>query len=192
MSLLIAHKEWAPTRKVDPDGSMNALRADVEACRKELRGGGTTVYKPGDRNLSRGDRGPDVAWLQRFLNIPDDGSYGPQTEAAVRDYQAARGLTVDGKCGPQTWASVLGEDDMPTAKEIVNELLQRRINDGGKGGTYTVEAYLVQTNLKVSRLVGQVREIVREAAEAGGTPDEIAERVAQRLAADPPKDEDPA
>ena len=32
-----------------------------------------------------------------------DGSYGPQTAAAVKRFQKRKGLTVDGKVGPQTW-----------------------------------------------------------------------------------------
>lgn len=31
-----------------------------------------------------------------------DGSLGPNTEAAIRDFQIAKGLTVDGRLGPQT------------------------------------------------------------------------------------------
>ena len=32
-----------------------------------------------------------------------DGSYGPRTAAAVKRFQMRKGLTVDGKVGPQTW-----------------------------------------------------------------------------------------
>ncbi len=50
----------------------------------------------------RGDRGPTVAELQRRLNQfgfdagPVDGIYGRLTEAAVRSFQAAAGLSVSG------------------------------------------------------------------------------------------------
>lgn len=40
--------------------------------------------------------------------IATDGSYGQQTEAAVRKYQRNRGLIVDGKVGPQTWEKLAG------------------------------------------------------------------------------------
>lgn len=47
-----------------------------------------------------------VAPVQRALGVPADGVYGPQTRAAVRAYQAKKGLVVDGVVGPQTLASL--------------------------------------------------------------------------------------
>lgn len=37
-----------------------------------------------------------------------DGSFGADTLAAVKKYQKAKGLTVDGNVGPKTWAKLLG------------------------------------------------------------------------------------
>lgn len=50
--------------------------------------------------------GPSVVWLQQRLGIPADGSFGPQTDAAVRHYQSAHGLKPDGVVGPATWGSL--------------------------------------------------------------------------------------
>jgi peptidoglycan DL-endopeptidase CwlO len=59
------------------------------------------------RSGTRGGRHHYIrAWwvvpVQRALNLPPDGLYGPQTRLAVRRFQARRGLAVDGVVGPQT------------------------------------------------------------------------------------------
>lgn len=59
--------------------------------------------KPGSRTLKLGLTGPDVAYLQRWLGIPDDDEFGPATEKRVRWYQKMRGIAVDGVVGPKTW-----------------------------------------------------------------------------------------
>ena len=62
------------------------------------------------QNLQRGSKGEDVKKVQNFLGITADGDFGPNTEAAVREYQSENGLNVDGIVGSQTWAS-MGLDD---------------------------------------------------------------------------------
>ncbi len=58
--------------------------------------------------ISMGDRGEDVRWIQRRLQMhefdpgPADGVFGPRTDAAVRAFQRARKLEVDGIVGPLT------------------------------------------------------------------------------------------
>jgi len=59
--------------------------------------------------LRRGARGNDVVILQQSLGIPADGDFGPQTESAVRTFQARKGLDADGVVGPRTWAALLGK-----------------------------------------------------------------------------------
>jgi hypothetical protein len=57
--------------------------------------------------LHPGDRGPSVAELQRRIGVADDGSYGPNTELAIRQFQFTRGLEADGIVGLATWTAVL-------------------------------------------------------------------------------------
>ncbi|MGO9763621.1 MAG: peptidoglycan-binding protein [Solirubrobacteraceae bacterium] len=57
--------------------------------------------------LSSESEGRQVQLLQKALGgIKVDGVFGPETEAAVRSFQASRGLTVDGVVGPQTSAAL--------------------------------------------------------------------------------------
>lgn len=56
--------------------------------------------------LKKGSKGMWVNLLQRMLYLTPDGAFGPVTEKAVIAYQKACNLKVDGKVGPQTWASL--------------------------------------------------------------------------------------
>ena len=44
-----------------------------------------------------------VRAVQSRLSISVDGIYGPLTESAVKGFQSARGLYVDGVVGNRTW-----------------------------------------------------------------------------------------
>lgn len=61
----------------------------------------------GARVLREGDHGPDVLWVQRFLGITADSSFGTKTHDAVKVYQHMRGLDADGVVGKITWANLL-------------------------------------------------------------------------------------
>ncbi|HEX6312158.1 MAG TPA: peptidoglycan-binding protein, partial [Acidimicrobiia bacterium] len=70
------------------------------------------MARPAD--LARGDRGEAVRDLQQRLaalghdsTADEPGEFGDATEAAVRAFQAARGLDVDGICGRHTWAGLV-------------------------------------------------------------------------------------
>lgn len=74
----------------------------------------------------------DILYLQRALNatglnesapLSEDGLFGPETERALRLFQAQQGLVVDGMPGPRTWAALQQWDDGPA--RITPEDLQR-------------------------------------------------------------------
>lgn len=73
-----------------------------------------TVLTPAEYypTLKKGSKGEYVLCWQRYLNLSgfpcglEDGIFGKNTERAVKDYQASRGLVADGIIGPKTWNSV--------------------------------------------------------------------------------------
>jgi hypothetical protein len=61
---------------------------------------------------TRGARGVDTTAVQYLLqarghSVTADGVFGSGTEAAVRAFQAGRGLAVDGVVGPATWGALV-------------------------------------------------------------------------------------
>lgn len=66
--------------------------------------------------LKKGSKGNQVRAMQTLLigyghscgSSGADGSFGSATEKALMAYQKARGLSVDGHCGPKTWSKLLG------------------------------------------------------------------------------------
>lgn len=62
--------------------------------------------------LKLGDKNDYVLHWQKFLNLngylcgKEDGKFGKNTETAVKAFQMAKGLAVDGVIGPKTWASI--------------------------------------------------------------------------------------
>ena len=68
--------------------------------------------------VSLGSRGDAVRGVQeefQFRNLSGDpskglqvdGIFGPKTDASVRDFQRALGITVDGIVGPVTWRALV-------------------------------------------------------------------------------------
>ena len=63
--------------------------------------------------LKKGSKNATVKTLQQLLNAKGyscgtvDGSFGSKTDTAIKTFQKAKGLTVDGCCGQNTWTALL-------------------------------------------------------------------------------------
>ena len=118
-----------------------------------------------------GSRGSDVVRIQKLLGIAADGIYGPQTAAAVRSFQAAHHLQVDGIVGRQTWTSLLAGGHHVTTSQVrpwlqlgstgsyVREAQQRLgglVADGifGRQTRAAVVAFQARHHLQVDGVVG--------------------------------------
>ncbi len=130
--VVAARSAWTPWRTPTmppPCSAAQAERGDVEGClltgpggTNAERGFGTPpfpVAAPGEvlpwENLRIGDEGPMVTTVQVALNehgasISTDGSFGPVTEAAVKEFQRSVGLRATGVVNEAT-ADALGVEN---------------------------------------------------------------------------------
>lgn len=104
----------------------------------------------GDRTLAKGAKGSEVKELQKRLTQIGyqvgkvDGVYGANTEAAVKRFQKARGITADGIAGDKTIKELkrlTGESTTSGGKEVGYknqdvQLLARAVYSEGRGEPY--------------------------------------------------------
>ena len=70
--------------------------------------------------LKNGSKGPEVKLLQEKLGISGaDGDFGPATEAKLKTWQTANGLTADGIAGPTTLGKLGISEVAPTPSVAV-------------------------------------------------------------------------
>jgi putative chitinase len=100
------------TRRIN--GGLNGLhdrKAYLAKAKTALGGVATPDASATTSVLRQGDKNASVTLLQTKLNaagyqVGADGDFGPGTDAAVKQFQAAKGLTADGIVGPRTWAAL--------------------------------------------------------------------------------------
>jgi N-acetyl-anhydromuramyl-L-alanine amidase AmpD len=115
-AMVCGHKEWAPDRKIDPNGiDMHRFRVQIAELLGDPR---PNRCLEAHVILRVGDRGEPVRHMQRLLiaNGHDlsregglDGIFGQGTQQELRAYQTHRPNecgAADGICGPRTWASL--------------------------------------------------------------------------------------
>ncbi len=78
--------------------------------------------------------GNPVSRLQSALRMSPDGTFGPQTEAAVKRLQARHGLNVDGVVGPSTW-SILGIQSEETLKPPASAVQHESNSSAGESSS---------------------------------------------------------
>jgi peptidoglycan hydrolase-like protein with peptidoglycan-binding domain len=105
------HKEYAlpQGRKPDPTFDMDDFRFKVGLIMSGAapRPSVIPAVDAGNRRtLRRGDTGEAVAKVQMAVGVATNGTFGPATEAAVREFQRQHGLVPDGIVGPRTWAAI--------------------------------------------------------------------------------------
>ena len=87
--------------------------------------------------LKKGSSGTQVKYLQRaliglgYLNGTADGQYGSKTAEAVRDYQRAYGLGVDGSAGKNTMTSIKN-----TIVALQSDLTRKGYDANGVDGVF--------------------------------------------------------
>lgn len=78
-----------------------------------------------DKVLSLGSTGPEVSYLQHLLGIPEDGKFGPITEAALQDAKCFSTTTLntfaDQRCENFTDEEYHG--DFSSGTDIFNSIL---------------------------------------------------------------------
>ena len=93
--------------------------------------------------VQNGSQGHPIRTLQLLLrarghNLAVDGIFGSVTEAAVKAFQTAKGLTADGVVAPQTWSALIIQVKKGSSGDAVRgvqEEFQFRSGEPGKGLT---------------------------------------------------------
>lgn len=134
-SAIRAHDWEAIERRYNGGGFGGKYAAKMERAYRRLSGRSSPVV------LRIGSTGGEVKRLQRLLQIEVDGRFGPETDEAVRDFQAAAGLPVDGMVGKRTWGALSERTGAkPAAQEVPRDDMLDKVGKvvGGAGGVGAV------------------------------------------------------
>lgn len=126
----------------------------------------------GDRILSIGDRGADVAQLQKMLELEADGDFGPATLEAVKTAQSELIGSADGIVGPVTLKALelwlqpqlpeqSKEVPMTDNQRLIHELLHTQVPREGSelGGHTTLHAVLANIDAAFESLRADVKRL---------------------------------
>ncbi|MGH2831236.1 MAG: peptidoglycan-binding domain-containing protein [Solirubrobacteraceae bacterium] len=102
----------AAAQLTDPPRTESQEAAPQEVAQQTATTGGGTQAPQSEQAsahaaaASQSPKTNPVVRLQEKLGVSVDGTFGPETETAVRSYQDKHGLDVDGVVGPATWDSL--------------------------------------------------------------------------------------
>lgn len=80
-------------------------------------------------DLRRDTWGASVYLVQRELGIVTDGEFGSDTESAVRTFQKAHGLSVDGVVGPVSWSTMAAHSNNITSGQNRTDMYVVKFTD---------------------------------------------------------------
>ena len=163
-------KAYQEARQLDPDGicgektwqSLTLEEPFEEEVLIDQNGDYTTICE-------MGDTGNTVKQLQQrlatvyYLNVT--GTYDAATDACVRAYQQANGITANGNVGPITWNRLFpilklgrgSKDEVRALQMLLCNQKHRVLIDGifGTGTQAAVKAYQTLRNLTSDGIVGE-------------------------------------
>jgi len=112
--------------------------------------------------LKKGLAGEPVRRLQAKLGVEADGSFGPNTETALKDWQKKNGLAADGIAGPDTFMT-MGLYELillkqgtrgDTVKKLQEKLALPADGQFGPGTEKAVRDYQLKNGLVVDGVAG--------------------------------------
>ena len=113
--------------------------------------------------LKNGSKGEDVKTLQTKLGLTADGSFGPGTEKAVKEWQLSNGLTSDGVVGDGTWSKMFGSTEVikedvviPSGGSLNIEKLRGHVPDSVIAQIpETAKKFNITNNLRLAHFLSQ-------------------------------------
>jgi peptidoglycan hydrolase-like protein with peptidoglycan-binding domain len=115
--------------------------------------------------LTTGNEGRQVRLLQSELGIKADGVYGPETEAAVKQFQASRGLVVDNVVGPATSAALAKHDPPVLSGAAVLDQITEDVHSNVSAGDHSERGASTRTTAATTQEEAQQTEQAQQAAQ---------------------------
>lgn len=160
------HQDWSGKycpHRILSEGRWNSFLKRIKAELDKLNKTPPTKISENERLLKLTNpymRGDDVKQLQENLNslgynVGDiDGIFGTKTESAVKAFQRAHNLTVDGVVGTQTLKTIKellklfkDVDKNHWAYEAIKYVKEKRIMNGHTDGTFRPDAPVTRAEL---------------------------------------------